>query len=67
MKAVGKFINKTKKQVTTRFSIVRELFHFMWQEKLWWMIPFAVLLLIIGVLILFAHSSPVAPFLYTLF
>lgn len=64
---VKKFIANTAAQISTRSSIAGELFQFMWKEKLWWMIPFVALLLIIGVLILFAQSSPIAPFLYTIF
>lgn len=64
---VKKFILKTAKQITTRTSIAGELFQFMWHEKLWWMVPIVALLLIVGLLLIFAHSSPIAPFLYTLF
>jgi len=55
------------RQLTTRFSIIKELLGFMWKEKLWWMIPFVILLLIVGLLLIFTQSSPIAPFLYTIF
>jgi len=55
------------KQFIIRFSIIKELLQFMWEEKLWWMIPFVILLLIVGLLLIFAQSSPIAPFLYTIF
>lgn len=55
------------RQLTTRFAIVKELSQFMWKEKLWWLIPFVMLLLIVGLLLIFAQSSPIAPFLYTIF
>ena len=48
-------------------STVGELFAFLWENKLWWMIPFVVTLLIVSLLLVFAQSSPVAPFLYTVF
>lgn len=48
-------------------SIVREFFLFVKHEKKWWMIPLFSVLLIVGALILFASSSPLAPFLYPLF
>lgn len=48
-------------------STVRELFKFLWANKLWWMIPFVVTLVVIAVLIVLAQSSPVVPFLYTAF
>lgn len=64
---MNKFITKSTKQLTTRSYIIGELFAFLWQEKLWWMIPLVFLLVIVGALILFAQSSPIAPFLYTIF
>ena len=48
-------------------SLVREFFAFIKHEKKWWMIPLVVVLLIVGALILFASSSPLAPFVYPLF
>jgi uncharacterized membrane protein len=50
-----------------RFSIVSELLRFFWERKLWWMMPMLILLLIFGFLIIFAQSSAIAPFIYTLF
>ncbi len=39
--------------MVTRLSIIGELFVFLWQRKLWWLIPMVavLLLLITGVLI----------------
>lgn len=48
-------------------SLLREFLGFIIHEKKWWMIPLVAVLLIIGTLILFASSSPLAPFLYPLF
>jgi len=48
-------------------SIISELFGFLWKQKLWWLIPAVVVLLIFGLLLLFAQSTPLAPFIYTLF
>ena len=48
-------------------SLVREFFAFIAHEKKWWMIPLITVLLIVGALIFFASSSPLAPFLYPLF
>ncbi len=46
---------------------ISELLHYFWKQKLWWMIPMLIVLLIFGLLILFAQSSPLAPFIYPLF
>ena len=54
-------------RLTHRFSIIGELFQFLWQQRLWWLIPMITVLLLFGLLLLFAQSSPIAPFIYTLF
>lgn len=48
-------------------SLVKEFFLFVKHEKKWWLIPLVLVLLIVGVLLVFAQSSPLAPFLYPLF
>ncbi len=48
-------------------SLVKEFFLFIKHEKKWWLIPLAAVLLIVGALILFANTAPLAPFLYPLF
>lgn len=50
-----------------KLKVVRELFSYLWRERLWWMLPFVVTLVVVGVLLFLAQSSPVAPFLYTAF
>lgn len=46
---------------------IGELLNFLWQRKLWWMIPFVITLLLIAGLLLAGQSSGAAPFVYTLF
>ncbi|MBU1062525.1 MAG: hypothetical protein KJ957_00710 [Candidatus Omnitrophica bacterium] len=53
--------------IKTRVKIIFELFRFLWERKLWWMIPIIVVLLLFALLIFFTQSSAVAPFIYTLF
>jgi len=50
-----------------RFGIVGELFSFFWSNKRLWLIPMLVALFLLGTLIVFAQSSAIAPFIYTLF
>jgi len=50
-----------------RFGIAGELLVFLWERKLWWMIPMVVVLLAFGLLLVLAQSSAIAPFIYTLF
>jgi hypothetical protein len=51
----------------SRFSTIGELLSFLWSVKRWWLVPMIVTLFILGVLIVLAQSSAVAPFIYTLF
>jgi hypothetical protein len=46
---------------------IGELFAFLWHGKRFWLIPFVVVLLIVGLLILVGEVTGVAPFIYTLF
>jgi uncharacterized membrane protein len=50
-----------------RFRTVGELFSFFWSTKKWWLVPMLVTLFLLGVLIVLAQSSTIAPFIYTLF
>jgi len=50
-----------------RMTVVRELFRFLWEQRLWWMIPLILVLLLFGALLFVAQQSAVAPFIYTLF
>lgn len=61
--AIGNFF----KSMTTNTGIVGEVMVFLWQRKLWWLIPMVTVLLLFGLLLIFASSSGVAPFIYTLF
>src|SRR5712692_661758 len=53
--------------IVGKFSMAGELLQFFWQNKWWWLAPMIVLLLAFGILIIFAESSAIAPFIYTLF
>ena len=48
-------------------SLIKEFFLFIKQEKKWWLVPLITVLLLVGALIVFAGSSPLAPFIYPLF
>ena len=53
--------------VRHRFGIASELMSFLWQRKLWWLIPMVFVLLLFGGLMVTAQSSALGPFIYTLF
>lgn len=50
-----------------RESLVREFLAFVRHQKKWWIAPLLLILLLAASLILFAGSSPLAPFLYPMF
>jgi hypothetical protein len=50
-----------------RVGIMGELLGFLWERKLWWLMPMVSVLLLLGILLIFAQSSAIAPFIYTLF
>jgi len=47
--------------------IVREFFAFLWERKLWWMVPMVAVIFIFGLLLALGQSSALAPFVYTIF
>ena len=53
--------------LSTRMGIAGDLLAFFWTRKWWWLTPMILILLLFGGLMIFAQSSAVAPFIYTLF
>ena len=50
-----------------RVGIIKEFFEFVRERKKWWIAPILVFLVLLGVLVIFAGSSALAPFIYSLF
>ncbi|HJV60074.1 MAG TPA: DUF5989 family protein [Albitalea sp.] len=48
-------------------DMLRELWTFMLTRKKYWLWPAFVMMVLLGVLIVLAHGSAIAPFIYTLF
>ena len=55
------------RRMSINFSVAREMLEFLWERRLWWLIPMVTLLLILGLFLVFASASGLAPFIYTLF
>ncbi len=55
------------RRLGTRLAVAGELFGFLWQRRLWWLIPMVLVLLAFGLLLALAQSPALAPFIYTLF
>jgi cell division protein FtsB len=50
-----------------RFGIIKEFWQFLRERKRWWLVPIVFFLLLLGVLLVFAKGSALAPFIYSLF
>jgi hypothetical protein len=50
-----------------RTSILAEFWAFLRVRKKWWLVPILVVLVLVGGLLVFAQTSPLAPFIYTVF
>lgn len=48
-------------------SFIKDLWAFLRARKKYWLIPIMVMMALLGVLIVLAQGSAVAPFIYTLF
>ena len=45
----------------------KDFWKFFWEHKAWWLLPMFLVFLILGLLVVFAKSSAVVPFVYALF
>jgi len=50
-----------------KLSIVKEFWDFLKTRKRWWLIPIVVFLLMLGLVLVAAKGSALAPFIYSLF
>ena len=46
---------------------MKELFQFLLSNKKFWLMPVIIILILLGFIIVFASSSALSPFIYTLF
>ncbi len=51
----------------SKFSLATEVWLFLRQNKKLWLLPIIIVLLLMGVLLIFAQTSALAPFIYTIF
>ncbi len=50
-----------------KVKVLKEFLNFLRKEKKFWIIPIVVVIVLFGLLLVFAQSSAVGPFIYTLF
>lgn len=48
-------------------ELLKDLWGFMRVRKKFWMAPLLVIMILLGALLVIAHGSAIAPFIYTLF
>lgn len=48
-------------------ELLKDLWEFMKERKVYWMAPVVIILVLLGGLIILTQGSAVAPFIYTLF
>jgi hypothetical protein len=51
----------------SKTQVVGELWEFMRENKKYWLAPIIITLVLVGVLLVLAKSSAIAPFIYALF
>ena len=51
----------------SKLQVVSELGEYMRQNKKYWLAPIVITLVLVGVLLVLAKGSALAPFIYTLF
>lgn len=51
----------------SKLKIFKELFAFMRDNKKFWLLPMLLVLILFGVVLIFAQGSAFAPFIYTIF
>ncbi len=51
----------------SKLSIIKEFWQFLRVRKKYWLAPIFIILLLLSLLVVFAQTSAVAPFIYTLF
>ena len=51
----------------SKTSTIKELWFFLKVRKRFWLAPILIILLLLSVLIIFAQTSAISPFIYTIF
>ena len=51
----------------SKMSIIKEFWEFLKERMAYWLAPIVIVMILLSLLIIFAESSAVAPFIYTLF
>ena len=50
-----------------RFALLKEVWAFLRVRKKWWLAPLFMFLIVMGLVLIFAEGSAIAPFIYAIF
>lgn len=50
----------------SKLAIIKELWAFLRIRKKWWLLPMIIIIILFGLMLIFAQSSALSPFIYTL-
>lgn len=50
-----------------RFALLKEVWAFLRVRKKWWLAPLFMFLILMGLVLVFAEGSAIAPFIYAIF
>lgn len=49
------------------FQLLRDLIAYARQDRIWWILPIVIGVVLIGALVVITESSAIAPFIYAMF
>jgi len=49
------------------WELLKDIWEFLKERKKFWLAPIFIVLILLGLLVVFAQGSAIAPFIYTLF
>jgi len=50
-----------------KLGVIGLMMIYLWQRRLWWLIPMVSVLLVFGLVVVFAQATAIGPFIYALF
>lgn len=51
----------------SKLALLRDVWDFLRVRKKWWLLPIVLVIALLGLLLVFAQGSALAPFIYTIF
>lgn len=60
--------NSSRKRMSmAKSGLIGEFWRYLKARKKWWLLPIIIVMVMVGALLVFAQSSVLAPFIYTIF